>query len=210
MRILIVEDHMMFREVLRKVCIKECHFEVVGETGSGSEAIKIVQSTRPDLLLLDIALSDLDGFAVAQAAMAAAPSIRILFLSGILDDRVLAYSDKLRIHGFIDKNDNSVAALKSALLAVGAGRSYFSPAFRAAKDKWHVDSGSVAKRLSAAEQAVLSLIALGLSNEEIGLQLSVTPKTAQSHRSSILRRLDIPGTPKLMAYAIGKGFGRGV
>ncbi|MGH7959909.1 MAG: response regulator transcription factor, partial [Opitutaceae bacterium] len=98
-------------------------------------------------------------------------------------------------------------ALKDAISALRDGKNYYSPEFLAAKAAWRNDPNSITKRLSDSEQRVLPLIARGFNDEEIGRELGISRKTAETHRSSILRRLRIAGTPKLIAFAIEKGFG---
>ncbi|HYD82473.1 MAG TPA: response regulator transcription factor [Opitutus sp.] len=206
MRIVIVEDHLMFRDVIRKICTTQFGHEVVGETDSGVKAVELILELSPDVVILDLSLPDMDGFNVVDRVFAAMPGLRILVLSSHCDDYTLFRVEKSGVHGFIDKNSNTVETLQDALSSIAAGRIYFSAAFQSAKLARRTDPRSFTKVLSEWERAILSLIGQGLSDEEIGARLNLSHRTVQTHRSNILRKLDIKGTPKLIAFAIEHGF----
>lgn len=196
----------MFRDVIRKVCTSQYGHQVVGETGSGVEAVALILRLQPDVVILDLSLPDMDGFNVVDRVLSAACSLRFLVVSSHCDDYTLFRVEKSGVHGFIDKNSNSIEALQEALLAIGSGRVYFSATFQAAKLVRRNDPRSFTKVLSEWERAILSLIGQGLSDEEIGDRLNLSHRTVQTHRSHILRKLNIKGTPKLIAFAIEHGF----
>lgn len=206
MTIVIVEDHLMFRDVIRKVCTAQYGHQVVGETGSGIEAVELILRLQPDAVILDLSLPDMDGFNVVDRVLSKASSLRILVVSSHCDDYTLFRVEKSGVHGFIDKNSNTIEALQDALVAIGSGRVYFSATFLEAKLARRNDPRSFTKVLSEWERAILSLIGQGLSDEEIGSRLDLSHRTVQTHRSHILRKLDIKGTPKLIAFAIEHGF----
>src|SRR5216110_1116853 len=106
-RIVIVEDHVMFREVLRKVCAVDLKLKVVGEAGDGQTAVQLVRETKPDLVLLDLHLPNLDGFGVAEAIHEYSPETRILVLSSHCDEYTVFRAERAGVQGFVDKNTNS-------------------------------------------------------------------------------------------------------
>jgi DNA-binding NarL/FixJ family response regulator len=205
-RIVIVEDHLMFRDVIRKICITQFGHTVVGETESGAQAVELIQELQPDVVILDLSLPDMDGFNVVDRVFATMPTLRILILSSHCDDYTLFRVEKSGVHGFIDKNSNTVETLQDALTAIAQGRIYFSAAFQAAKLARRMDPRSFTKVLTEWERAILSLIGQGLSDDEIGVRLNLSPRTVQTHRSNLLRKLSLKGTPKLIAFAIEHGF----
>ena len=205
-KIVIVEDHLMMRDVIKKVCSTEFGYSVVGETDSGVQAVELILKHRPDAVILDLSLPDMDGFNVADRVLKVIPSLRILMLSSHCDDYTLFRVEKSGVHGFIDKNSNTLDILRDALKAIAEGRIYFSQAFQAARMARRSDPRSFVKVLSDWERAILSLIGQGLSDEEIGERLNLSPRTVQTHRSNILRKLDLKGTPKLIAFAVEHGF----
>lgn len=208
MRILIIEDHLIIREAVRRACVQEFGHEVVAETEFGAAGVQLASRLKPDLVMLDLGLPDMDGFDVIAVIQKALPSTRLLVLSGLLDDYTVFRIEKAGVHGFIDKGTNTIAQVRDALDALAAGRTYFSPAFSMARLTRRADTASFEKVLSESEQEVLSLVGEGLTDEEIGIRLGISPSTAQTHRSNILQKLHIKGTPKLVAFAIRHGFTR--
>lgn len=207
-KIIVVEDHLMFRDVIRKACSARLGHEVIGETDSGVKAVDLILRLKPDAIILDLSLPDMDGFNVVDQVVKKLPDLRILIVSSHCDDYTLFRVEKSKVHGFVDKNTNTVETLCEALVAIEAGRIYFSNTFKAAKLARRQDPISFTKVLSDRERAVLSLIGQGLSDEEIGSRLNVSFRTVQTHRSRILRKLNVKGTPKLIAFAIEHGFTR--
>ncbi|MDB6092496.1 MAG: two component transcriptional regulator, LuxR family [Verrucomicrobia bacterium] len=206
MKIVIVEDHLMFREVLRKVCTRDLRHTVVGEASDGRTAVELVIKTMPDLVLLDLHLPNLDGFGVVEALKQAAPLVRILVLSSHCDLYTVFRAEKGRVHGFVDKNTNTVATLKDAITAVSQGRTYFSESFVRIKDQRHRDPQSFDKLLTDRERAILTLIGLPLTDLEIAVRLEISTETVSKHRFNVLRKLGLQTTSELMRYSREHGF----
>lgn len=196
----------MFREVLRKVCTKELRHEVVGEAADGQTAVQLVLKTNPDLVLLDLQLPNLDGFGVVAALQQVAPGLRILVLSSHCDDYTVFRIERAHLHGFVDKNTNSVAVLKSAITAVGEGGTFFSEGFRRIKTARHGDPHSFDKLLTERERSVLVLIGQPLHDREIAARLGLSEETVAKHRFNILHKLGLSGTAQLVRYAQDHGF----
>lgn len=205
-RLVIVEDQLMFREVVRKACERDLGHTVVGECGTGAEAPELVKSLRPDVLLLDLSLPDVDGFEVAEKVLSQTPDMKILVLSSLCDDFTMFRIEQSGVHGFVDKNSNTTLVLGDALKAVEGGRSYYSAIFQKMKQARISNPVAFTKTLTEWERRILALIGLGLSDEEIGEKLGISHHTVQTHRSNILRKLKLPGTPKLIRFAIDNGF----
>jgi DNA-binding NarL/FixJ family response regulator len=205
-KIAIVEDHRMFREVLRKVCAEELGYAVVGEADDGGRAVSLVTQTRPDIVLMDLSLPTLDGFGVVEAIRAEHPAVRVLVLSSHCDEFTVFRAERARVQWFVDKNTNSVAAVRAALEAVAAGRVWYSESFLAAKAARHRDPQSFDKLLSTREQAVLALIGVPLEDREIARQLGIAAETVEKHRFNILRKLGLGGAKELVRYAREHGF----
>jgi DNA-binding NarL/FixJ family response regulator len=206
MKIVIVEDHLMFREVLRKVCARDLRHEVVGEAGDGRTAVEIVIKTFPDLVLLDLHLPNLDGFGVLEALREAVPLVRVLVLSSHCDDFTVYRAEKARVHGFVDKNTNTIETLKTAVAAVAQGRTYFSESFLRIKDARFQNTRSFDKLLTDRESAILTMIGEPLSDAEIAARLEISTGTVEKHRFNILRKLGLQTTAELGRYAREHGF----
>lgn len=205
MTIALVEDHTMFRELLRAVCAGS-GWQVVGEAGTGREAIALIQQTAPSAVLLDFELPDTDALGIIESVTAAGLHPRFLVLSSHCDEYTVYRLEKAHLHGFIDKNSTTSEALRQALAGLEQGRSFFSRAFHDAKRARLADPRNFAALLSDRELDVLCHISEGLSDDEIGRLLGISDKTVMTHRSRIMTKLGISGTPKLMRYAREKGF----
>lgn len=205
-KIVIVEDHLMFREVLRKVCEKELRLDVVGEVGDGSVAVDLVAKLKPDLILLDLHLPNLDGFGVVEAMRSVSPDTRVLVLSSHCDEYTVFRAEKARVQGFVDKNTNTVATLKEAIETVTQGRVWFSAAFRRVKAARHDDPFSFDKLLTDRERAIVALVGEPLNDAEIAQRLDISVETVAKHRFNVLRKLELPDTTALARYAREHGF----
>jgi DNA-binding NarL/FixJ family response regulator len=205
-KIILVEDHVMFREVLRKICVEELGHDVVGETGDGEEALSLIAGMHPDLVLLDLHLPSLDGFQVAERIRKIARDIRILVLSSHCDEYSVFRAERVRVQGFVDKNTNSVAMLKTAIAAIAQGQPWFSAAYQRARAARLKNPQSFDKLLTDRERAILALVALPLTDVEIARRLQISEETVAKHRLTIRRKLDLETTTELVRYAREHGF----
>ncbi len=196
----------MFREILRKVCTRDLHHEVVGEAADGASAVELVAQTKPDLVLLDLHLPNLDGFGVVDSLHQAAPKVRILVLSSHCDAYTVFRVEQARVQGFVDKNTNTVAVLKTAITAAGQGKVFFSDTFLRMKAERHNNPQSFDKLLTDRERAVLSLIGEPQSDREIAVRLGISAETVEKHRFNLLGKLGLQSTTELARYAREHGF----
>lgn len=196
----------MFREAIAKACEREFGHTVVAETDSGTRAIRAVLEARPDVVVLDLSLPDMDGFALIDRLRASGCHPKILVLSAYSDDYTVFRIEQANVQGFVDKRQNAIAVLREALDAIAAGGTYFSPTYETARRARHADPEAFDKILSESEQRILCHIAEGLTDEEIGQKVGISPRTVQTHRHNILHKLKISGTPKLIAFAMRHGF----
>jgi len=205
-RIVIVEDHLMFREVLRKTCEQELGHRVVAEADDGRRAIAIVTATKPDLVLLDLHLPGADGFEVIEGIKKAKPDIRVLVLSSHCDEFTVFKAEEAGVRGFVDKNTNDFATLKKAIAAVASDGEWFSPAFirlQAARKK---DPHAFDKLLTNRERAIAVLVANALRDDEIARRLSISVETVAKHRLTIFRKLNLANMTEFLRYAREHGF----
>lgn len=195
----------MFREVLRKVCV-DLGLEVVGEAGDGKEAVAAIAKTVPDIVLLDLHLPNLDGFAVAEEIRKISKFVRILVLSSHCDEYSVFRAERVNVQGFVDKNTNSVATLKLAIASVVKGRTWFSEAFQREKAARLNDPRSFDKLLTERERVLLALIGQPMSDAEISHQLNIAEETVEKHRFNIRKKLGLDSTTGLVRYAREHGF----
>ncbi len=205
MRIVIAEDEQMFREVERRVCTEFGH-EVVGEACDGVEAVRVVAAQLPDILLLDLDLPRLNGFAVARTVKQLSQATLVLAVTASRGSYTLFRIERSGFDGYVDKGANSLTSLRAALTAGSCRQRYHSPTFVAGKAARLRDPKAFDKLLSDRELEVLSLIGLAQNDDEIGESLGICARTAETFRHRILKKLGVHGTPKLIRLAIDLGF----
>jgi len=205
MKVLIVEDHLMFREMVSRVCNEDLGYLIVGEVGTKADAISEISTKQPDIVILDLKLPDGTGFDVMDDPSLRSLQPKFLLLSAHCDNFTVYRVERSRAAGFVDKALSSVRTLTSALASLEQGSCYFSVTFKQASLASLINHGSVFRRLSGKEIDVLSLIALSHDDSEIAQRLHMSRFTAKTHRSNILRKLNIPNTPKLIAFARAQG-----
>jgi DNA-binding NarL/FixJ family response regulator len=201
MKIVIVEDERLFRDILRKACIMDLGHEVVGEAGTGREALQVVPAMLPDLLVLDIHLPDMDGLDVLHALRRKRALIKTLVISSHFDEYTLSRIERASIQGFIDKSTNTVAELSLAIAAIEAGSTYFPVPFTEARRAHSRNPSAFDKVLTAREQTVLSLVGEPLSDAEIAVQLKLSPETVEKHRFNIMRKLGLHSRAESARFA---------
>ena len=188
-RVLIAEDHGVVRAGLVQLLLNARDIEVVGAASGGSEAVALASSLRPDVVLMDLAMPDLDGIAATRAIRATAPAVRVVILTSFFDpDRVLSALDA-GASGYLLK-ESDPDELYRAVRAAARGESPLSPKAAAAVIAARA-ARSRGGRLSARERDVLALVAKGHANKAIGAQLGISEKTVKSHMTRILSTLDV-------------------
>src|SRR5579883_2430182 len=207
MRVALVEDHLMMRDVLRRVCARDFGCEIVGEWSGVAEALANAARARPDVLLLDLQLPDGDGLHLWMNLRDQGVAARALVLSSRCDPRTVYRVERSGVSGFIDKGSQTVEQLGTALAAVAEGRTYFCPAFVQARNRRLRDGKSFDKILSDREQTVLGCLADCLDDGEIAERLNISPETVAKHRFNLLGKLDLDSTAQLRRYARTQGFG---
>lgn len=207
-RIMMVDDHQMFREALRCALNVEPDLEVVGEIGTGREALKQLAAVCPDVLLLDIALPDMTGLEVAEQAMAARPNLLIVALSGYTDKVFVDEMLKAGGRAYVVKSAG-VKELIMAIRAVLAGHVFLSPEITGAmlsRSDGHPSlSMPSACALGRREREVLRLLAMGRRSAAIADELGIQSATVDVHRSNIKKKLGLRSVAELTRYAIREG-----
>ncbi|HUZ85024.1 MAG TPA: response regulator transcription factor [Gaiellales bacterium] len=202
-RVLIVDDHAIVRTGIRSLLEWEDGIEPVGEAGSAEEAVAAAAATRPDVILLDVAMPDSSGIDALPALRAAAPASRALMVTMQDDPSYARAALAAGALGYTLK-DAGVAELASAIRSVADGRAYVHPRVSA-----RLALGSrrlvADDNLSPREREVLGLLARGYTNHEIAARLSVSVRTVESHRSHIVTKLGIGTRAGLVHYALETG-----
>jgi DNA-binding NarL/FixJ family response regulator len=208
MKIAIIEDHALMADLLATLCRRDLKHEVIITEAQGRKGLEAVRKLKPNLVLLDLSLPDIDGLEVASAILKELPKTKVLVLSSLRDPVTLKRVRDLGVHGFVDKRDQNIPLLKEAINLVIKGHEFFSPIINEVVGPLRQDPKAFYRVLSDYEQGVLALIGEAKSDEEIAKELGIKVSTAQSRRRDIMGKLEIHTTPKLIRYAIENGFTR--
>jgi len=205
-RVALVENHRMVREALRGLLALERDLAIVGEAGDGRTALELVARVEPDVLVLDLALPDLNGVEVARRLRRAGARTRLLALAANGDKLCVQGMLKAGADGYVTKTA-AADELPRAIRALAAGQAFLSPdAARALVNGFESDAARVAPvRLGARESAVLKLITEGAHSPAIAAQLGISVATVEVHRRNIMRKLDLHSVAALTRYAIREG-----
>jgi DNA-binding NarL/FixJ family response regulator len=191
MKIAIVEDERLFRNILRKACASDLGCEVVGEAGTGREALEVVRECVPDLLIIDLHLPDMDGIEVLKTLRRTRALLKALVITSHFNAFTLSRVERAGVQGFIDKSTNTVSELGAAIAAIASGSTFFSQAFMEARRALKGDPVAFDKVLTDREQMILGLVGVPLSDAEIAGQLTLSPETVEKHRFNIMRKLGL-------------------
>ncbi len=204
---MIIEDHRLFADFLHG-CLQEWGFSEIQEFTTGAEGLRTVREKRPDILLLDLNLPDIDGLEIARLVLAEFAEVKVLGISSHRDSWTMLQVQRLGLHGFVDKHDQSREVLRRAVETVLSGHVFYTKAVNESSARLRQDPKAFTRVLSDYETKLLALIGQALTDEEIAAQVGISPSTMQSRRRDIMRKLDIHTTPKLIHYAITQGLTR--
>ena len=204
-RVLLCDDHALFRAGLRALLREQPTLEVVGEAGDGRSALEEVERLEPDLVLMDIEMPHLNGVEATRRITQARPEVKVVILTMYVDHQLVARCLEAGASGYVLK-DVPVAQLTYALDAVAAGQRYLSPAAVETMIDHHghaiEPTRSSFDLLTAREREVLKLLADGLSIKEVAARLGRSVKTAEAHKYNLMQKLGVHHRAGLVKYAI--------
>jgi DNA-binding NarL/FixJ family response regulator len=206
MKIAVVEDHALMRGLLVKACGEAMAGSVVSGARNAEAGLALCRAEQPDVIILDLGLPDCDGLDVLDDLLATCPGSKVIGISGYADDFTLHRALHSKLHGFVDKNEQTVEQLAAAIHAVLNGARYLSPAAQRAQLSQQRDPAAFDKILSVREQDLLRLFGRGLSNEEIAAAVNLSELTVRNHRCRTMAKLGLHTTAELIRYALDKGF----
>jgi len=206
-RIVIAEDQDLIRRSLRVLLEQTPDFEVVGEAGTGRDALAQAQALKPDLVLMDIGMPELNGIEATALILAEVPGTRVVILSSHEDQGVVLRAVRSGARGYVLKTATA-DELAAAVRAVARGEVHFGPAV--AEHLVLLAAGPAAAadpldRLSPRQREILQLIAEGRSTKEIAFDLGLSPSTVDTHRTELMRRLGIHDVAGLVRFAYEAG-----
>ena len=207
-RVLLADDHALVRAGIRALLEKIPSVEVVGEAGTGREALELVRSKLPNIVLMDIAMTELGGLEALPRITKDFPSVKVIILSAHASEEYVIRALREGASGYMLK-DSATSELELAINSVIQGKIYLSPSISRTviDDYLQRVSGAVSplEQLTARQREILQLIAEGKNAKAIAADLDVSIKTVESHRLQLMDRLNIHDIPGLVRYAIRNG-----
>jgi DNA-binding NarL/FixJ family response regulator len=206
LRILIADDHEVARRGIRSLVETHLEWEVCGEARDGREAVECAAQTKPDVALLDIGMPGLNGLDAARQIVAICPGVRVLILTMHDSDQVVREVLAVGARGFLLKSDAG-RDLIAAVEALHHQRTFFTRkvAQMVLDGYLHPQNGSEGPRrhiLTPREREVIQLVAEGKSTKEVAVTLNLSVKTAETHRTNLMRKLDLHSVADLTRYAV--------
>ena len=209
-RVLLADDHNIMRKGLRLLLERQPNIIVVGEASDGRECVELAESAQPDVVVMDLAMPNLNGIEAARQIVAQNPNIAVAVLSMHSDESYVIRALKAGARAYLLK-DSAESDLIGAIKALSDGKSFFSPAIsrllvedymRQLERKGIEDSYEL---LTTREREILQLLAEGKSNKEVANMLNLSLYTVETHRTHILQKLNLHTVPELILYAVRKG-----
>jgi len=203
-RIVLADDHVLIRQSLKSLLEREGH-QVVGEASDGQEAVRRVSSLQPDIVVMDISMPIVNGLNAAREVSSTFPKTKTILLTQHDEDQYVSEAIEAGVKGYVLKSQVANDLLE-AIRQVVRGQVYLSPGVsRAVMEAYRSKSELRKDPLTLRERQVLQLIAEGKSTKEIALLLGVSAKTAESHRTRLMQKLDIHEVASLVRYAVRRG-----
>lgn len=204
-RVLLADDHAIFRAGLRALLQSLPRYEVVAEASDGAEALRLCRQCRPDIAVLDIGLPSLTGLDVAERLREEKTNIRVLIVSAHSDEEYVRQALRMDVAGYVSK-DSTAEELEVALKAVERGSTFLSPTVSRQVVRDYVRRIDVSRPdLTPRQRDIVRLIAEGLATKEIAFRLALSVKTVETHRAQIMEKLGVDSVAALTRYAIRVG-----
>jgi DNA-binding NarL/FixJ family response regulator len=213
-RVLVADDHPVFRRGMRAILGAEPDTELLGEATDGEEAVTLALELRPDVILMDLNMPNLNGIEATRRILQANPDTAILMLTMFEDDKSILAAMRAGAHGYVLKGADGAEMLR-AIHAVASGEAIFSPTITRRLTEYFATSGGDSKASSAQafpnlterEHEILSLMAEGYTNGAIASRLYLSPKTVRNYVSSIFTKLEVSDRSQAIVQARKAGVG---
>jgi DNA-binding NarL/FixJ family response regulator len=206
-RVLIVDDHPLFRQGLKQAVEADHRFELVAEACDGAQALELIKEKRPDVAVLDVNLPGLSGLEVARRLQSGKSPTRLIILTMYKEEETFNRALDLGVKGFVLK-ENAAQDILTGLAAVAAGEHYLSPSISGYLVRRRTRADALAARkpglddLTKAERRILKLIAAKKTSREIAAELFISPRTVEAHRANICSKLELHGSHSLLQFAL--------
>jgi len=202
-KVILVDDHQMFRDGVKSVLSDEENIEIIGEVGHAKALYKLLESKTPDLLITDISMPDISGIDITKYVSENFPEINILILSMHSNEEFITKALNAGANGYLPK-DTSMNELLQAINIIAKGENYFNKGISDTILKSMVNKSKVSKNdtLTSRELEIVHQVVEGLSNKEIAEKLIISVRTVDSHKNNILHKLGLKSSVEMVKYAI--------
>lgn len=206
-KVLIVDDHPLFRQAMRQMVANDSRFELIGEAGDGETALRLILEKKPDVAVLDVDVPGLSGLEVARKLQDTRSATRLVILTMHKEEAIFNRAVDMGVKGFVLK-ENAVEDILKALVTVAEGEHYLSPSISGYLVRRHGRSESLAAKkpgledLTKAERRILKFIAEKKTSREIATELFISPRTVEAHRANICSKLELHGSHSLLQFAL--------
>jgi len=204
-RILLVDDHALVRQGFKMILGAQADMEIVGEAGNGREAVEVAEQLRPDIVVMDVAMPELNGIEATRRLLTSQPHTRVIALSMHKDSVYVRETLRAGARGYLLK-DSPAGDLVTAVRSVASGESYLSPAVsNAVLDDYRRHVTNPIDLLTTREREVLQMLAEGKTNKEIAVVLNLSVYTVDAHRGRIMEKLNLHSITELVRFAVRNG-----
>ena len=204
-RILLADDHAVVRQGFKMILSSQPDMEIVGEAGNGREAVELAEQLKPDVVVMDVAMPELNGIEATRRLASSVPHTRVVALSMHKDNVYVREILRAGARGYLLK-DSVAADLVSAVRAAAQGEGYLSPAVsNAVLDDYRRHVTNPIDLLSSREREVLQMLAEGKTNKEIAGVLNLSVYTVDAHRGRIMEKLNVHSINELVRFAVRNG-----
>lgn len=210
LRIMLVDDHQMFRDALRMLLEGTVNLKVVGEAGNGEEALRLAAETLPDIVCMDIGMPGMNGVEATRHLVSTYPALKVIALSTYVERDYVLDMMGAGAAAYVTKAEASDELLR-AIDAVQRGRNYLCPDVATLITESLSGVGkpiTPRARLGVRERQVMVLVAKGYTSTDIGGQMNISPATVEVHRRNLMRKLNLHGVAELTRYVISHGIDR--
>ena len=209
-RIVLADDHQMFRDALRRLLDAEPDLVVVGEAGDGEEAVALTLQHEPDILLLDVAMPHANGMEVLQQIAAASKATRIIMVTGAVEETELRQALRLGARGFVLKESGAMQLLESIRVVHGGeyfvGRECMADLVSAVRSRGVAIDGNIPRKadfgLTARERQIVSAVVNAYQNKEIAEKFAISEKTVKHHLTNIFNKVGVSNRLELALFAV--------
>jgi DNA-binding NarL/FixJ family response regulator len=206
-RVIIVDDHPLYRQGLKQVIDDDPRFTLLAEASNGTQALQLIESMKPDLVVLDIGLPDLTGLEVAARLQAESNPVAVVMLTMLKDEAAFNKAMSFGVKGYVLK-ENAVSEITACMAAVAAQQPYISPSLSGYLLRRHERAQALGEHvpelsdLTVAERRILKRIADKKTSKDIAAELFVSPRTVETHRANICTKLNLKGNNSLLQFAL--------